>query len=196
MVFLVLGIFFFGEGSASHFVQSSPHSGTALLLAIVTATSGAFWGYEGWNNITFMAGEIKNPQRNIPLGLLMGLFIVILIYCLLNWAYIYALPINVIAASSFVGSDAASSAFGFGAGALIALLVMISTFGATNGNVLATARVTFAMAQEKKFFSAVGEVHPKFKTPGNALLLHGFCTSLLILRCPFDILTVCLIFFS
>ena len=194
MFFLVIGIFVFGKGSASHFVHHSPYSGMTLLLAIVTATSGAFWGYEGWNNITFMAGEIKNPQRNIPLGLLMGLFVVILIYCLLNLAYIYALPIDVIASSSFVGSDAASSAFGFGAGALIALLVMISTFGATNGNVLATARVTFAMAQEKKFFSVVGEVHPKFKTPGNALLLHGVWTSLLILSGSFDMLTDMLIF--
>jgi APA family basic amino acid/polyamine antiporter len=141
-----------------------------------------------------MAGEIKNPQKNIPLGLLLGLSVVILIYCLLNLAYIYALPIDVIAASSFVGSDAASSAFGFGAGAFIALLVMISTFGATNGNVLATARVTFAMAQEKKFFSVIGEVHPRFKTPGNALLLHAVWTSLLILSGSFDMLTDMLIF--
>ena len=194
MVFLVLGIFFFGEGSASHFVQSSPHSGTALLLALVMATSGAFWGYEGWNNITFMAGEIKNPQKNIPLGLLLGLSIVIVVYLLLNLAYIYALPINVIASSSFVGSDAASSAFGFGAGAFIALIVMISTFGATNGNILATARVTFAMAQEKRFFPIVGKVHHKFKTPGNALILHGLWTSMLVISGSFDTLTDMLIF--
>jgi APA family basic amino acid/polyamine antiporter len=185
-----------GKGSASHFAHSSPHSGIVLVLAIVTATSGAFWGYEGWNNITFMAGEVKNPQKNIPLGSLLGLLIVIVLYCLLNLVYIYPLPIDVIAASSFVASDAASSAFGFGAGALIALLVMISTFGGTNGNVLATARVTFAMAQEKRFFSFAGKVHPKFKTPGNALLIHGVWTSLLVLSGSFDMLTDMLIFVS
>jgi APA family basic amino acid/polyamine antiporter len=194
MIFLVFGIFLFGEGSMSHFSQSTPYTGTVLLLGIVMATSGAFWGYEGWNNITFMAGEIKNPQRNIPLGLLLGLFIVIVVYCLLNLAYIYALPINVIATSSFVGSDAATSAFGFGAGALIALMVMISTFGATNGNVLATARVTFAMAREKRFFPAIAKIHPKFKTPGNALILHAVWTSLLVLSGSFDMLTDMLIF--
>ncbi|HTH55628.1 MAG TPA: amino acid permease [Cyclobacteriaceae bacterium] len=194
MVFLVLGIFIFGDGSMSHFVQSSPYKGTGLLIGVVAATSGAFWGYEGWNNITFMAGEIKNPQRNIPLGLLLGLVIVIIVYCLLNFAYLYALPINVVASSAFVASDAASSAFGFGAGALIAVMVMISTFGATNGNVLATARVTFAMAQEKRFFSSIGNVHPVFKTPGNALLLHGVWTSLLVLSGSFDMLTDMLIF--
>lgn len=194
MLFLVLGIFIFGNGSASHFVQASPHTGTALVIALVTATSGAFWGYEGWNNITFMAGEIKNPQRNIPLGLLLGLLIVIVVYCLLNFAYIYALPIDEIASSSFVGSDAASSAFGFGAGALIALMVMISTFGATNGNILATARVTFAMAREKKFFSVIGKIHPRFKTPSNALILHAVWTSMLVLSGSFDTLTDMLIF--
>ncbi|MGC4020510.1 MAG: amino acid permease [Cyclobacteriaceae bacterium] len=194
MLFLVFGIFVFGKGSASHFVQGSPHSVSVLLLSIVTATSGAFWGYEGWNNITFMAGEIKNPQRNIPFGLMIGLLMVIVIYSLLNFAYIYALPIDKIASSSFVGSDAASSAFGFGAGVIIALMVMISTFGATNGNVLATARVTFAMAQEKKFFPIIGKVHPIYKTPGNALILHGIWTSLLVLSGSFDTLTDMLIF--
>ncbi|HEV8512522.1 MAG TPA: amino acid permease [Cyclobacteriaceae bacterium] len=196
MFFLVIGIFLFGKGSASNFIHDSPHSGMVLILAIVTATSGAFWGYEGWNNITFVAGEIKNPQKNIPLGSLLGLFIVIVLYCLLNFAYIYALPIDAIAGSSFVASDAASSAFGFGAGALIALLVMTSTFGGTNGNVLATARVTFAMAQEKRFFSMAGKVHPTFKTPGNALLIHGVWTSLLVLSGSFDMLTDMLIFVS
>src|SRR6185369_7306415 len=196
MLFLVIGIFLFGKGSAANFVHTSPHSGIVLVLAIVTATSGAFWGYEGWNNITFVAGEIKNPQKNIPLGSLLGLLIVIVLYCLLNLAYIYALPIEAIAKSSFLASDAASSAFGFGAGALIALLVMISTFGGTNGNVLATARVTFAMAQEKRFFSFAGKVHPKFKTPGNALFIHGVWTSLLVLSGSFDMLTDMLIFVS
>jgi len=132
----------------------------------------------------------------LPLGLLLGLLTVILIYILMNLAYIYALPIDVIASSSFVGSDAATSAFGFGAGALIALMVMISTFGCTSGNILATARVTFAMAQEKKFFSQIGNVHPKFKTPGNALILHGVWISLLILSGSFDMLTDMLVFVS
>ncbi len=196
MIFLVAGIFLFGKGSFSNFSHSASHAGWSLILAVVAATSGAFWGYDGWNNITFMAGEIKNPQRNLPLGLLLGLLLVILIYILLNLAYIYALPIGIISSSFFVASDAASSAFGFGAGALITLMVMISTFGCANGNILATARVTFAMAQEKRFFTSIGNVHPKFKTPGNALLLHGFWTSLLILSGSFDMLTDMLVFVS
>ncbi len=196
IVLLVISIFIFGKGSVAHFSQASPHSGWALVLAVVAATSGAFWGYDGWNNITFVAGEIKNPQRNLPLGLMLGLLTVIAIYFLLNMAYLYVLPIEAIASSAFVGSAAATSAFGFGAGALIALMVMVATFGCTNGNILATTRVTFAMAQEKKFFKSIGNVHPKFKTPGNALLLHAVWITLLILSGSFDMLTDMLIFVS
>ncbi|MBS1489385.1 MAG: amino acid permease [Bacteroidetes bacterium] len=196
IIFLVAGIFLFGNGSFTHFSQSSPLSGWGLALAVVAATSGAFWGYDGWNNVTFVAGEIKNPQRTIPLGLSIGLLITIGIYVLMNLAYIYALPLEVMAGSAFVASDAASRAFGFGAGILMALLVMISTFGCTNGNILATARVTFAMAREKRFFHSIGKIQPSFKTPGNALLLHAVWTSLLILSGSFDMLTDMLIFVS
>jgi APA family basic amino acid/polyamine antiporter len=86
--------------------------------------------------------------------------------------------------------------FGSMGGAMIALIVIISTFGTTNGNVLATARVSFAMAQEENFFHWVGKVHPKFNTPGNALLLHGVYTSILVLSGSFDMLTDMLIFVS
>jgi len=196
ILFLVIGIFSFGNGSFSNFNQVSPHTGWGLALVITAATSGAFWGYDGWNNITFMAGEIKDPQRTLPLGLSIGLLITIGIYVLMSLAYIYALPIQSIAQSSFVASDAASSAFGFGAGAMIALMVMISTFGCASSNILATARVTFAMAQAKNFFASIGNVHLRFKTPGNALLLHGVWTSLLVLSGSFDMLTDMLVFVS
>jgi APA family basic amino acid/polyamine antiporter len=95
-----------------------------------------------------------------------------------------------------VASDAASVVMGGVGGAIIALMVIISTFGTTNGNVLATARVSFAMAQENQFFHFVGKVHPRFHTPGNALWLHGIWTSLLVISGSFDMLTDMLIFVS
>lgn len=199
MVCLVLGIFFSGHGSFQNCLTSSStitHTGGSLLLAIVAATSGAFWGYDGWNNITFVAGEIKEPQKNIPRSLFIGLVIVIIVYALLNFAYTYILPVDRIAGSSFVASEAASQAFGIVGGAVIALLVMVSTFGATNGNVLATARVSFAMAQDKKFFAFIGDVHKKYQTPGNALVVQGIWTSLLVLSGSFDMLTDMLVFVS
>ena len=199
MLFIVSGLLFSKTGSISNVFQDSAiihPEGWALVGALVAATSGAFWGYDGWNNITFVAGEIKNPQQNIPRSLLLGLIICIIIYSLITLSYVYVLPIDVIAASPMVASDAATVVLGSLGGMLIALMVIISTFGTTNGNILATARVSFAMAQEKRFFHFVGEVHPKFQTPGNALWIHGIWTSLLVLSGSFDMLTDMLIFVS
>jgi APA family basic amino acid/polyamine antiporter len=199
IVMIIGGIFFLGDGNTANFIHDSnvmqPHS-WALVGGIVAALAGAFWGYDGWNNITFVAGEIKDPQTNIPKSLLAGIVVCIGIYGLITLAYLFVLPIDQIASSKLVAAEAAEVVFGSMGGAMIALIVIISTFGTTNGNVLATARVSFAMAQEKNFFPWAGKVHPKFNTPGNALLLHGVYTSILVLSGSFDMLTDMLIFVS
>ena len=199
MVLLVFGLLFSGTGSIANLTTPSStihYQGWALVLAIIAATSGAFWGYDGWNNITFVAGEIKDPKKNIPRSLMIGLAITILIYGLTSLSYSYILPIDTIAHSSFVASDAASHAFGYIGGGLIALLVIVSTFGTTNGNILATARVSFAMARQKNFFAWVGQVHPRFQTPANALAFHTVWTSILVMSGSFDSLTDMLVFVS
>jgi basic amino acid/polyamine antiporter, APA family len=162
----------------------------------VAALAGAFWGYDGWNNITFVAGEIKNPQRNIPRSLLAGIVICIITYTLITLAYLYVIPIDVIANAPLVAAEAAEVVLGALGAGLIAAMVIISTFGTTNGNILATARVSYAMSQEKNFFESIGRVHPKFNTPSNALILHGVYTSILVLSGSFDMLTDMLIFVS
>jgi basic amino acid/polyamine antiporter, APA family len=199
MAVIMVGLLFSGKGDISNLYMDSQTitpGGWSLLGAIVAATSGAFWAYDGWNNITFVAGEIKNPQRNIPKSLLTGLLICIAIYTLITMAYTYVLPIDTIAGSPIVASDAATVVMGSLGGACIALMVIISTFGTTNGNILATARVSFAMAQEQRFFLFAGHVHPRFQTPGKALWLHGIWTSILVLSGSFDMLTDMLIFVS
>jgi APA family basic amino acid/polyamine antiporter len=195
---LIFGIFTIGEGSPNNYVTSAATApeGWALVLAIVAALSGAFWGYDGWNNITFVAGEIKNPQQNIVKSLLIGLLTCIVIYALIIMAYLFVMDISVIASASFVASDAAQFAMGGIGGALIALLVIFSGIGSTNANIMATARVTFAMAQEKRFFSWTANIHPTFQTPANALALHAIWTCLLVLSGSFDMLTDMLIFVS
>jgi APA family basic amino acid/polyamine antiporter len=171
-------------------------TGWAMVGAYMAAISGAFWAYDGWNNITFIAGEIKNPQQVIPKSLFRGLSFCIIIYALVNLAYVYVLPIDKLSASSFVASDAATVVWGTIGGSLIALMVMLSTFGSTNANVLATARVTFAMAEESKWFNSAGKVQPEYHTPGNALLFNAIWTCILILSGSFDMLTDMLIFVS
>lgn len=195
---LAFGIFAIGDGTIKNYVTTSSTSpeGWALVLAIAAAFSGAFWGYDGWNNITFVAGEIKNPQQNINRSLLIGLLVCIVIYALIILAYLFVMDISTISNSSFVASEVAQIALGGMGGVLIALLVIFSGIGSTNANIMATARVSFAMAQEKRFFSWIATIHPTFQTPGNALSLHAAWTCLLVLSGSFDMLTDMLIFIS
>ncbi len=198
IILLIGGIFFSGKGSAHNFASSAiiqPH-GLGMLSAYMAAIAGAFWAYDGWNNITFVAGEINEPQKNIPRSLFIGLFSCIFIYALLNIAYMFVLPVDAMAASKFVASDVAVVALGTIGGAIIALMVMLSTLGTTNANVLATARVTFAMSEENKWFAWAGKVQPKYQTPGNAIILNAIWSTVLIFSGSFDMLTDMLIFVS
>ena len=198
IVLLVVGLFGSGKGSSSHLfdtVAGMP-SGAALIPAFMAAAAGAFWAYDGWNNITFIAGEIKEPQRTIPKSLLLGLSVCILLYACINLAFVYVLPVEQMAVSSFVAADAASVTWGTAGAVLIVLLVVASTLGTTNSNVLSTARVTFAMGTENKLLSVAGKVHPRFQTPANALWINAAWTCVLIFSGSFDMLTDMLIFVS
>ena len=198
IVVLIGGLLLSGKGSAANIFtpSSSMPAGMALVTAYMAAIAGAFWAYDGWNNITFIAGEIQNPQKVIPKSLFTGLSFCIIVYALVNLAYVYVLPIDKLSASSFVASDAAAAVWGTTGAVLIALLVALSTFGTTNANVLATSRVTFAMGQENKWFAWAGKVQPNYQTPGNALVLNAVWTCILILSGSFDMLTDMLIFVS
>ncbi len=199
MALIVGGLLLSKNGNVENLITDSQvidPQGWTMVGALITSLSGAFWGYDGWNNITFVAGEIKNPQKNIPKSLLIGLVACIGIYGLITMAYTYILPIDKIANATMVGSVAATAAIGAIGGSLIALMIIISTFGTTNGNILATARVSFSMSQENRFFQSIGKVHPKFQTPANALWVHGIWTSVLVISGSFDMLTDMLIFIS
>lgn len=193
---LIIGIITSGNGSTQHLFNNLPNAptGFSLITAFMAATAGAFWAYDAWNNITFIAGEIKEPQRVIPKSLLIGLSTCILIYTLINFVFILALPIDKMASSSFIAADSAAAIWGTTGAALIVMLVVASTLGATNSSVLATARVTFAMGEESKWFNAAKKVHPKFQTPANALLFNAVWTVLLTFSGSFDMLTDMLIF--
>jgi basic amino acid/polyamine antiporter, APA family len=125
-----------------------------------------------------------------------GLSFCIIVYALVNLAFVYVLPINKLSSSSFVASDAAAAVWGTAGAILIALMVALSTFGSANANVLATSRVTFAMGAENRWFAWAGKVQPKYNTPGNALLLNAAWSCILIISGSFDMLTDMLIFVS
>ena len=199
ILLLVIFGFALGNGSFDHFTTASQvvhHEGWGMILAFTAALSGAFWAYDGWNNITYIAGEVKQPQRNIPLGLLWGTLIVIVVYLLVNMAYLYILPIDEMAKSTIVAADAAQAVLGNLGGGFIAAAVMISTFGTSNGTIMVSARVYYAMAEKKVFFPSLGTIHPKFRTPSVSLIIQSIWTSILILSGTFDTITDMLIFVS
>lgn len=197
LMIVVLG-FTIGNGSFSNFsADMTGFSYTSNLLSgIIIALSGAFWAYDGWNNITYVAGEVKNSQRNIPIALIVGTLIIIAVYVLINLAYLYILPVSEMAGSKLVASDMATAVVGPLGGGFIAAAVLISTFGTANGTIMVSARVYFAMSKEKLFFKNIGKTHQKYKTPANALLLQAVWTAVLVLSGTFDILTDMLIFIS
>jgi basic amino acid/polyamine antiporter, APA family len=175
IVLLTGGLLFSGKGNSANLTTSSAliHPvGFVLLTAMMAAVNGALQAFDGWGNMVNVAGEIKNPSRNIPRSLAIGLLACVLVYLSITMAMAYMLPVDSMAKSTLVASDAASVAFGKTGGGIIAFLICLSVLGVTNASILAPPRMTFAMAQEGNFFSTAGKVHPRFGTPGNALLIH------------------------
>jgi APA family basic amino acid/polyamine antiporter len=199
MLVLVLAGFMYGGSSFDNFSNDIPNfaSGSiGIIGGIVAALSAAFWAFDGWNNVTYIAGEVKNPMKNIPKALIIGTLIIIAVYMLINMAYLYVLPIDVMSQSKLVAADVADKSIGPWGGSLIAALVMISTFGTSNGTIMVSARVYFAMARKGMFFAPFGKVNGKHHTPANALALQAVWSAALVLSGSFDDLTDMLIFVS
>ncbi len=153
-----------------------------LFVGICVAQTNSLFSADAWNNITFTAGEVKNPRRNIPLSLAFGTFLVIGLYLLANVAYLTALPFSHIqnAPSDRVASETANVIFP-GAGALVmAVAIMVSTFGCNNGLILAGARVYYAMARDGLFFKSTGKLNDKH-VPAIGLVIQGIWAALLVL---------------
>ena len=199
LVFLIAAIFLSGKGSFGNFSLNSTSmdfSSWAVISGFVAATSGALAAYDGWNNLGFTGGEIKDPQKNIPRGLIWGLVICICLYLFTTQAYLYMMPIDEIKNSPLVATDALSKIMGTWGVTVIALLVIISTTGATNGNILPTARISYAMSRDRLFFNWAGRVDAKYHTPYGALWMHCMMSCLFIFSGSFDMLADLFVFVS
>jgi basic amino acid/polyamine antiporter, APA family len=153
-----------------------------LLLALAVAQVGSLFSCDAWNNIGFAAGEVKNPKRDVALSMAFGTIIVLSLYCLANLAYLCALPLDQIqhAKDDRVATAALSAIFGAKGAVIMAVAIVISTFGCNNGLILAGSRVAYAMAKDGLFFKATGKLNNK-GVPGNALLYQGIWIVVLIL---------------
>jgi len=164
--------------------------GTLTVLAV--AQVGSLFSADAWNNVTFTAGEVKNPKRNLPLALALGTGVVIALYIGCNFIYLTALPLTgdphgstlvargiQQASEDRVGTAVMTQMFGAAGGALMAAAIMLSSFGCNNGLILAGARVYYAMAKDGLFFRSVAKLHPKYKTPAISLMVQMVWTCIL-----------------
>ncbi len=182
-VVILLGLLA-GNGHLQNFQSHIPAVGG--VAGFFAATVSALWGYDGWNNVSMISSEIRNPQRNLPRSLILGTITVIVTYLLLNMAYFYILSPAEVARSHRVAADMMSRVLGPGAAVFVTVAVLISIFAALNGSILSGARVPYAMARDGLFFRTAGVIDPVFKTPGNSMILLCLWSCVVVLSGWFD----------
>lgn len=166
----------------------------AVLPGVGLAMVGVLWAYEGWQYVTFSAGEAVDPQRTFPRALTIGTIVLIGLYCLANIAYVAALGPERAQQSESIAAAAMSSLFGATAGRIVAAGILLSIFSAANGVVLTASRVTFAMARDGVFFRRLGEVHPRFGTPALAIGAAAVWSAILAATGTFEQLLTYVVF--
>ena len=163
---------------------------TGMGIALVAVT----WTVGGWEYVTFAAGEIKNPKKNLPLSLIIGTALILVLYIMINIAYLKVLPMDSLIGELKVGEATAKSLYGPGIAGAFVVVVIISMFGSLNGNILVGPRISYAMAKDELFFSKAADVHPKFHTPGNAIMIQGLWASVLALSGTFEEIITLVVF--
>ena len=177
----VIGIgLIFGKVRFNLFEPTSRPEAGSLTAAFGLALIGVLWSYGGWQHASFVAGEARNARRNIPRAMILGSIVVAVVYLLTNLAYLLLLPVNKIASSQSIAADAISTILPFG-GALIAVLIAISTFGTLGIYTLSAPRIYYAMAKDELFFKKLAWVHPKFHTPVYAIIVQSAWAVVLLL---------------
>jgi APA family basic amino acid/polyamine antiporter len=198
-VFVVLG-FAIGKGHWSNFSAQAPGGLTMglspgqLISALGVGLIAVFWAYDGWVYITWVAGEVKNPRRNVPLAMVLGVLAVGAIYLAMNMTYVYALPLNEVAKYETIAHAAAAKLFSPAAAVWLSAMIAISCFSAAATCTLSGARVYLAMAQDGVFFRRMAVIHPKWRTPAFSLIGQGIWAAVLIMSGRYDQLYTYVIF--
>ena len=199
LLLITAGLLFTGEPAAllQNGISFHPLAGAALFSGFFGALLSALWAYDGWANITFVTGEIKNPERNLPYAITGGVGIATLLYVLLNYVYMKVLPVDQLASipeHKIAAAVVSETLFGRVGASLIVVLILTCTFGALNGCIISYPRISFRMAQEKVFFKKVAYVHPVFKTPYVALVYTCVWSCVLVITGTFDQITNLVVF--
>ncbi len=197
LLLISIGLFYGGKGQVPLETAIVPITGTGGTGAFFAAMLSAFWAYDGWINVTFISGEIKNPTHNLPRAVISGVLLVIILYVLVNFAFMKILPVKVLASlgdNEIAATVMVKSVLGESGKVLITLLIMLSTFGALNGLITTYSRLYYQMSVEGFFFKKVSKVHPRFNTPYVSLIYSMLISCLLVFSGSFDLLTDLVIF--
>src|SRR5208282_3103861 len=198
-IFVVLG-FAIGKGHWSNFTAHTPGglsmglSPGQLISALGVGMIAVFWAYDGWVYITWVAGEVKNPRRNVPLAMVLGVLTVGAIYLAMNLTYVYAMPLSEVAKYETIAHAAAARLFSPAAAVWLSATIAISCFSAAATCTLSGARVYLAMAQDGAFFKRMAVIHPKWRTPAFSLIGQGIWAAALALSGRYDQLYTYVIF--
>jgi basic amino acid/polyamine antiporter, APA family len=168
----------------------------STVRGLIAAIAAAVWAYDGWNDLNLVGSEVENPERNFPRVIVGGTMLVIVLFLLFNFVCFRALPLDVIAVSQHVASDVFASFAGKAAALAITVVMAISALGTLNASVLSGARVDYAMARDGLFFKFLAEVHPRYRTPGAALIFQCCMGSLMAMTGTFEDLTSLVMFGS
>ena len=186
LLFIIIAAFAFGlPESGGHYTPAVP-PGSFTLPAFGLALVSTLWAFDGWADLSYNGGEVKDPQKNLPRALIGGTLLVIVIYMLANLAYLAVLPIEEIRVSKLVAADVAQKVIGAGGVVFVSVTVMISTFGTLNTVLLTSPRVFFAMAADGLLFKGVAAVHPRFGTPWVAVTLAACLGASFVLLRSFE----------
>ena len=195
-IVLIIGVAFLLPTTGSH--PPDPlwpsSASTGLLTAFLAALAAALWAYDGWEDLNLVGSELKDPQRNFPRALVGGVCFVALLYLLFSAACLKVLPFSAVATSQHVASDVVERVIGHGVASWITLAMVLSALGSMNSSVLSGARVPYAMARDGIFFKVADGIHPKYRTPGRALIFQGILASVMALSGTFEELTNLFIF--
>jgi len=200
---IIVGVFFFSPGASwEHLKDPVGARSWSGFSAFGMAMLAALWAYDGWNNMPMAAGEVKDPGRNVPRALVLGMAIVLLVYGLVNLAYCYALPTEeIVSARSTlhplaapVASKAAQTFLPHFGAQLFSIAALLSTVGVLNGSILTSARIPYAMAHDGLFFSRFAKLSEHTAVPVSAIILQSLWACLLALSGTFDQLTDCVVF--
>lgn len=192
--FVGLG-FIIGKGSWGNFTTPAPaNAAISPFAAFGVALIAVFWAYDGWVYITWVAGEVKDPRKNVPRALIIGVLLVGAIYIALNAVYVYALPISRIAGETTIAQAAAVKLFSPAAAKWLAAMIAVSCFGALTSAILCYARVYYAMAMDGAFFRRMAYVHPRHRTPSFSLIVQGIWSAVLALSGTYDQLFTYVVF--